>query len=189
MAQLPFKNIDLFNPSLAGKIDYAFDTPYAFQDVLETETKKAVEKKPALSATDDIRIGGLSLDDYNALAPETQTNVMLYELVKDNRQARKEAQEEKKYYRSDEYLDKMYERADDINARQMARAQKYGKESAMYGFLDQGLPNLMAQAAFSRYAFAPDAVKGVQDAYRRINLAQAVKPQGGQSYMSVNPMG
>ena len=182
MAQLPFKNIDLFNPSLAGKIDYAFDTPLPFPTFLETETKKAVEKKPVLSATDDIRIGGLSLDDYNALAPETQTNMLLYELLK-------EAQEEKKYYRSDEYLDKMYERADDINARQMARAQKYGKESAMYGFLYQGLPSLMAQAAFSRYAFAPEAVKGVQDAYSRINLAGAVKPQGGQSYMSVNPMG
>ena len=78
---------------------------------------------------------------------------------------------------------------DELQARQMARAQKYCKESAMYGFFYQGLPNLMAQAAFSRYAFAPEAVKGVQDAYRRINLAQAVKPQGGQSYMSLNPMG
>ena len=71
----------------------------------------------------------------------------------------------------------------------MARAQKYGKESAFYGFMYQGLPKLMAQAAFSRYAFAPEMVKGVQDAYSRMNLAGVTKPGGGQSYMSVNPMG
>lgn len=103
--------------------------------------------------------------------------------------AYKDAQDEKKYYRSDEYLDKMYKRADDLQAKQMARAQKYGKESAFYGFMYQGLPKLMAQAAFSRYAFAPEMVKGIQDAYSRIDLAGAAKPSGRQTYMTVNPMG
>ena len=67
----------------------------------------------------------------------------------------------------------------------MARAQKYGKESAFYGFMYQGLPKLMAQSAFSRYAFAPEMVKGVQDAYSRIDGRTVVNP----SYMSINPMG
>ena len=164
MAQLPFKNIDLFNPPLAGKIDYAFDTPYAFQDVLETETTK---QKP--SSNDE----GMSEAEYRKAT---------IDLVRDSVDLRKKLL-------SPEYQQAEIDRLDNLQARQMARAQKYGKESAMYGFFYQGLPNLMAQAAFSRYAFAPEAVKGVQDAYRRINLAQAVKPQGGQSYMSVNPMG
>lgn len=90
---------------------------------------------------------------------------------------------------SPEYQDREVERLDTLQAKQMARAQKYGKESAFYGFMYQGLPKLMAQAAFSRYAFAPEMIKGVQDAYSRMNLAQAIKPSGGQSYMSVNPMG
>ena len=90
---------------------------------------------------------------------------------------------------SPEYQDREVERLDTLQAKQMARAQKYGKESAFYGFMYQGLPKLMAQAAFSRYAFAPEMIKGVQDAYSRMNLAQATKPIGGQSYMSVNPMG
>ena len=95
----------------------------------------------------------------------------------------KDAQEEKKYYRSDEYLDKEYERADKLAAAQMARAQEYGKESAMYGYLYKGLPSQIAQAAFSKYAFRPEMVKGVQDAYSRLNLAGAIKtPQ----YMAIN---
>ena len=96
-----------------------------------------------------------------------------------------DAREDQKYYRSPEYLDDMYKRADDLNAKQMARAQKYGKESAFYGFMYQGLPKLMAQAAFSKYAFAPEMVKGVQDAYSRIQAT----PAGSTQYMAVNPMG
>ena len=182
MAQLPFKNIDLFNPSLAGKIDYAFDTPYAFQDVLETETKKSTAKKDPLEAVAGMTFGGVPFNDFKDLPEAVQTALIFKE--------QGEAQDRR--YERESDPDRMREIGkvvDEIEARRMARAQKYGKESAMYGFLYQGLPNLMAQAAFSRYAFAPEAVKGVQDAYRRINLAQAVKPQGGQSYMSVNPMG
>ena len=94
-----------------------------------------------------------------------------------------DAQEEKKYYRSKEYLDGEYERADKLAAAQMARAQEYGKEAQMYGYLYKGLPSQITQAAFSKYAFAPEAVKGVQDAYSRLNLAGAIKsPQ----YMAIN---
>ncbi len=94
-----------------------------------------------------------------------------------------DAKDERKYYRSDEYLDKQYQRADDLAAKQMARAQEYGKESAMYGYLYQGLPSQIAQAAFSKYAFAPEMVAGVRDAYSRLNLAGAIKtPQ----YMAIN---
>ena len=67
MAQLPFKNIDLFNPSLAGKIDYAFDAPYAFQDVLETETKKSTAKKDPLEAVAGMTIGGVPFNDFKDL--------------------------------------------------------------------------------------------------------------------------
>ena len=164
MAYLPFTNTDLISPSLAGRTDYGFDGSILFDVNNQSDETKKVETEE---------------DTPKVIDPFQQFIIDSY----------KDAQEEKEYYRSDEYLDKMYQRADDLQARQMARAQKYGKESAMYGFFYQGLPSLMAQAAFSRYAFAPEAVKGVQDAYRRINLAQAVKPQGGQSYMSVNPMG
>jgi hypothetical protein len=90
---------------------------------------------------------------------------------------------------SPEYQDAEVARLDALQAKQMARAQKYGKESAFYGFMYQGLPKLMAQAAFSRYAFAPEMVKGIQDAYSRIDLAGAAKPSGRQTYMTVNPMG
>ena len=182
MAQLPFKNIDLFNPSLAGKIDYAFDTPYAFQDVLETETKKSTAKKDPLEAVAGMTIGGFPIADFKKFDSETKNLILMKEMIDENR---KENDPEILRRRRREEIEDL----DELQARQMARAQKYGKESAMYGFFYQGLPNLMAQAAFSRYAFAPEAVKGVQDAYRRINLAQAVKPQGGQSYMSLNPMG
>ena len=94
-----------------------------------------------------------------------------------------DAQDEKKYYRSDEYLDRQYERADKLAAAQMARAQEYGKEAAMYGYLYQGLPSQIAQAAFSKYAFAPEMVKGVQDAYSRLNTQGAIR---GPQYMQIN---
>lgn len=96
----------------------------------------------------------------------------------------KDAKDEKAYYRSDEYLDKQYQRADDLAAKQMQRAQEYGKESAMYGYLYQGLPSQIAQAAFSKYAFAPEMVAGVRDAYSRLNTMGAIK---GPQYMAINP--
>ena len=152
-------NVDFENPYLAGRYG-GFDFETPYVDFSDIKTEKEETKKEKLSPYEQF--------------------VM---------QAYNHAQDEKKYYRSDEYLDKMYQRTDDLQAKQMARAQKYGKESAFYGFMYQGLPKLMAQAAFSRYAFVPELVKGVQDAYSRMNLAGATKPIGGQSYMSVNPMG
>ena len=152
-------NFDYENPYLAGRYG-GFDFETPYVDFSDIKTEKEETKKEKLS-------------------PYEQFVMKAY----------KDAQDEKKYYRSDEYLDKMYQRTDDLQAKQMARAQKYGKESAFYGFMYQGLPKLMAQAAFSRYAFVPELVKGVQDAYSRMNLAGATKPIGGQSYMSVNPMG
>jgi len=116
-------------------------------------------------------------DPYEGLTPYQRAKIKLYE----------DAKKEKEYYRSPEYLDDMYKRADDLNAKQMARAQKYGKESAFYGFMYEGLPKLMAQAAFSRYAFAPEMVKGVRDAYSRIQATPA--GAGSTQYMAVNPMG
>ena len=95
-----------------------------------------------------------------------------------------DAKDDRKYYRSDEYLDKQYQRADDLAAKQMQRAQEYGKESAMYGYLYQGLPSQIAQAAFSKYAFAPEMVAGVRDAYSRLNTMGAIK---GPQYMAINP--
>ena len=94
-----------------------------------------------------------------------------------------DAKDEKAYYRSDEYLDKQYQRADDLAAKQMQRAQEYGKESAMYGYLYQGLPSQIAQAAFSKYAYAPEMVAGVRDAYSRLNTMGAIK---GPQYMAIN---
>ena len=144
------------NPLLAGKFgDYDFSSnPYVDFSQIETEEKD----KP----------------DKEKLSPMEKLLTRMYD----------DSQEEKRYYRSDEYLDKMYERADKLQAQQMARAQKYGKESAFYGFMYQGLPKLMAQAAFSKYAFVPEMVKGVQDAYSRIDGRTAVNTP----YMSVNPM-
>ena len=87
------------------------------------------------------------------------------------------------YMLSPEYQDREYKRADDLAAAQMARAQEYGKESAMYGYLYQGLPSQIAQAAFSKFAFAEDALKGVQGAYDRLNSMGAIRePQ----YMQLN---
>ena len=139
---------------------------------------------PGFEYTLDIPLSGGYLPYFDKrnedeeMTPYELAKIKLYE----------DARKDQKYFRSKEYLDDMYNRADDIQAKQMARAQKYGKESAFYGFMYQGLPSLMAQAAFSRYAFAPEMVKGVQDAYSRMDLAGAVKPSGRQTYMTVNTM-
>ena len=148
--------VDFKSPSLAGQYMDVFTGP-SLVDFSQIETEE--KDKP----------------DKEKLSPYEQFVIKAYE----------DAQDEKRYYRSDEYLDKMYERADKLQAQQMARAQKYGKESAFYGFMYQGLPKLMAQAAFSKYAFVPEMVKGVQDAYSRIDGRTAVNP----NYMSINPMG
>ena len=87
------------------------------------------------------------------------------------------------YMLSPEYQDREYKRADDLAAAQMARAQEYGKESAMYGYLYQGLPSQIAQAAFSKFAFAEDALKGVRGAYDKLHSIGAIRePQ----YMQLN---
>lgn len=148
--------VDFKSPSLAGQYMDVFTGP-SLVDFSQIKTEK--KDKP----------------DKEKLSPMEKLFYKIYD----------DSQEEKRYYRSDEYLDKMYERADRLQAQQMARAQKYGKESAFYGFMYQGLPKLMAQAAFSKYAFVPEMVKGVQDAYSRIDGRTAVNP----TYMSINPMG
>lgn len=151
-------NINPFQTSL-NLPKYSFDTPLAGEYLSFFGIKE----------DDDENQKDGNLTDYE------RAKIKFYE----------DAREDQRYYRSKEYLDDMYKRADELQAKQMARAQKYGKESAFYGFMYQGLPNLMAQAAFSKYAFAPEMVKGVQDAYSRINAS----PAGMTNYMSVNPMG
>ena len=152
-------NVDFGNPYLAGKY-VDFDFETPYVDFSDIKTE-------------DKESSGLTEDEYRREK---------LKLMKDSIDLRNKLL-------SPEYQDAEVARLDDLQAKQMARAQKYGKESAFYGFMYQGLPKLMAQAAFSRYAFAPEMVKGVQDAYSRMNLAEATKPIGGQSYMSVNPMG
>jgi hypothetical protein len=152
-------NVDFENPYLAGKYG-GFDFETPYVDFSDIKTE-------------DDKKSGLSEDEYRKEK---------LKLMQDSIDLRNKLL-------SPEYQDREIERLDDLQAKQMARAQKYGKESAFYGFMYQGLPKLMAQAAFSRYAFAPEMVKGVQEAYSRMNLARAIKPSGAQSYMSVNPMG
>ena len=152
-------NFDYENPYLAGRYG-GFDFETPYVDFSDIKTE-------------DKESSGLTEDEYRREK---------LKLMQDSFNLRNRLL-------SPEYQDREIERLDDLQAKQMARAQKYGKESAFYGFMYQGLPKLMAQAAFSRYAFAPEMVKGVQDAYSKMSLARAIKPHGGQSYMSVNPMG
>ena len=84
----------------------------------------------------------------------------------------KQAEEDKKYYRSKEYLRTQAELADEIAARQMARAQKYGERSAMLGFLYKGLPNMVKDMKFAKYACADAALAGIRDNFGRISTPQ-----------------
>jgi hypothetical protein len=152
-------NVDYENPYLAGKYG-EFDFETPYVDFSDIKTE-------------DNKKSGLNEDEYR----REKIRLMQDSLDLRNRLL------------SPEERDREIKNLDDLQAKQMARAQKYGKESAFYGFMYQGLPKLMAQAAFSRYAFAPEMVKGVQDAYSKMSLAGSIKPHGGQSYMSVNPMG
>ena len=127
-------------------------------------------------------IGGYPIEDFDQLNSSAQLALIMREQNAEQDRRRREE-------RDPEFMRQQAEVLDEVQAKQMARAQKYGKESAFYGFMYQGLPSLMAQAAFSRYAFAPEMVKGVQDAYSRMDLAGAVKPSGRQTYMTVNTMG
>ena len=166
---------------LAGKFgDYDFTgEPYVDFGASKTEDEK---KKTGSSVLTGKTIAGMPIEEFNKLDSSTKAMLMY-----------QDAQERQERYRREERDPEfMRQQANvllDAQDRQMARAQKYGKESAFYGFMYQGVPNLMAQAAFSRYAFAPEMVKGVQDAYSRIDLAGAAKPSGRQTYMTVNPMG
>ena len=166
------------NPLIAGRLgDYNFsETPSV--DFSEVEIKDK-PKSGLTSALAGYLPKGANMEDFKQLSPENQTNFLLLGFLE-----KQNDPEILKKRRREEMQD-----LDDLQAKQMARAQKYGKESAFYGFMYQGLPKLMAQAAFSRYAFAPEMVKGVQDAYSRIDLAGAAKPSGRQTYMTVNPMG
>lgn len=84
----------------------------------------------------------------------------------------KQAEKDKAYYRSEEYLRTQAELADEIAARQMARAQKYGERSAMLGFLYKGLPNMVKDMKFAKYAGADAALAGIRDNFGRISTPQ-----------------
>jgi hypothetical protein len=159
-----------FSAELLG--DYVFTRePYVDFSNIETEDKP---KSSLTSALAGYLPKGASMEDFKQLSPENQTNFLLLGFLE-----KQNDPEILKQRRRDEMQD-----LDELQAKQMARAQKYGKESAFYGFMYQGLPKLMAQAAFSKYAFVPEMVKGVQDAYSRIDGRTAVNTP----YMSVNPM-
>ena len=169
-------NVDFENPYLAGKyVDFAFDTPYV--DFSEISEKTKTQSKPTGKT-----IAGMTIEEFNKLDSSTKAMLLIQESQEKQERYRREE-------RDPEFLRQQADVLLDAQDRQMARAQKYGKESAFYGFMYSGLPNLMARAAFSRYAFAPEMVKGVQDAYSRMDLAGAIKPTSGQRYMSVNPTG
>ena len=123
-------------------------------------------------------IGGMTIEEFDKLDSTTKAMIIMQDANKRQDDLRREE-------RDPEFMREQAEVLDDLQAKQMARAQKYGKESAFYGFMYQGLPNLMAQAAFSKYAFAPEMVKAVTDAYSRINAS----PAGMTNYMAINPMG
>ena len=73
---------------------------------------------------------------------------------------------------SPEYQRQQAELADEIAARQMARAQKYGERSAMLGFLYKGLPNMVKDMKFAKYAGADAALAGIRDNFGRISTPQ-----------------
>lgn len=146
------------------------------------EMKNPYLMSPELSG----RFMGFDYDDEDDKEDEPKENEngnRMTDYEKEKLKLMQESMKFRNYILSPEYQDREYKRADDLAAAQMARAQEYGKESAMYGYLYKGLPSQITQAAFSKYAFAPEMVKGVQDAYSRLNLAGAIKtPQ----YMAIN---
>ena len=165
--------VDFKSPSLAGQYMDVFTGP-PLVDFSQIKIKEK-EKKPDLTG---LNIGGYPIKDFDKLSSPVQTAIILKDINK--------TQEERwKAERDPEFLREQGKVLDEINAKQMARAQKYGKESAFYGFMYGGLPKLMAQAAFSKYAFAPEMIQGVQNAYSRIDGRTAVSP----TYMSINPRG
>lgn len=151
---------------------YPLNTPLSGQFLSFFDDKKDDKKSSGQT------IGGMSLEDFDKLDSSTKAILIMREQNAEQDRRRREE-------RDPEFMRQQAEVLDEFQAKQMARAQKYGKESAFYGFMYQGLPNLMAQAAFSKYAFAPEMVKGVTDAYSRINAS----PAGMTNYMAVNPMG
>jgi hypothetical protein len=172
----PIDNINYQNPFLAGRYgDFNFEMP-SYVDFSDIKTKDK-KKKTGSSVLAGKMVGGVPLEDFNELPSGTQIALIMQEQGAEADRRRREE-------RDPAVLREQAEVLDEIQAKQMARAQKYGKESAFYGFMYQGLPKLMAQAAFSKYAFVPEMVKGVQDAYSRIDGRTAVNTP----YMSVNPM-
>ena len=157
-----------FSAEFLGDYDFT-RTPYVdFGGIKSTKEKN----KMPLG-----QIGGVPIEDFDKLSSGAQIALVMRQQAEDQDRRRREE-------RDPAFLREQAEVLDEIQAKQMARAQKYGKESAFYGFMYQGLPKLMAQAAFSKYAFVPEMVKGVQDAYSRIDGRTAVNTP----YMSVNPM-
>ena len=122
-------------------------------------------------------------DDKEDEPKENENGNRMTDYEKEKLKLMQESMEFRNYILSPEYQDREYKRADDLAAAQMARAQEYGKEAAMYGYLYQGLPSQIAQTAFSKFAFADDALKGVQAAYNKLDSAGAIRqPQ----YMQLN---
>jgi len=160
------------NPYLAGKFN-----DYDFTRAPSVDFSEILEKTKTQSKSTGKTIAGMPIEEFNKL--DSSTKAMLMYQDSQERQERYRQEE-----RDPEFLREQGKVLDDLQAKQMARAQKYGKESAFYGFMYDGLPRLMAQAAFSKYAFVPEMVKGVQDAYSRIDGRTAVNTP----YMSVNPM-
>ena len=165
--------VDFKSPSLAGQYMDVFKGP-SLVDFSQIETEKTgTQSKPTGK-----KIAGMTIEEFDKLDPTTKAMLMFGEAQKSQERYRREE-------RDPEFLREQGKVLDEINAKQMARAQKYGKESAFYGFMYGGLPKLMAQAAFSKYAFAPEMIQGVQNAYSRIDGRTAVSP----TYMSINPRG
>jgi len=152
------------NFQLAGKLN-----PFLDVDVMDKPKKKT-------KTTDGFTVGGLSVDEFNQLDSSTKAMIIM-------REQAERADERRREERDPAYMRAMGDEAIRIENERMKNAQEFGKESAMYGYLYKGLPSQITQAAFSKYAFAPEMVKGVQDAYSRLNLAGAIKsPQ----YMAIN---
>ncbi len=152
------------NFELAGKLN-----PFLDVDAMGKPEKKT--KK-----LDGFKIGGLTADEFNQLDSSTKAMLIM-------REQAERADERRREERDPAYMRAMGDEAIRIENERMKNAQEFGKESAMYGYLYKGLPSQITQAAFSKYAFAPEMVKGVQDAYSRLRLQGAIKdPQ----YMAIN---
>tara|TARA_R110002020_G_scaffold461772_1_gene680854 strand:- start:9527 stop:10027 length:501 start_codon:yes stop_codon:yes gene_type:complete len=132
-------------------------------------------------------IYGLDVFDENK-KPDSETerkdpSARFYDyLIKKDEQA----EEDKAYYRSEKYLRTQAELADEIAARQMERAQQYGERSAMLGFLYKGVPEMVKDMKFAKYAGADAALAGIRDNFGRISMPQV---QAGRYFQNMPLLG